>query len=355
MHCCSMPHVQAVGFYWHYVSGKSILMSMVCCCVLWCSHWLAHWGILFLGKLFQEVWYKSHKTRTEKRGWACDIRLRLSLDMMLMIIVALFLFRFPWFWWLGTCKTSSEALWWVILVRNKNPIQPCLSSFIFSATYFLCYSSWFIGSIFPCCSLFCARWEIQSSGSFSVFLVNLCVCFYTTMTWWTEKGRPNNRLAPSFPPVVKFGVDMALPWFHSDIHRVHAASFWSDFDLTSVQLVMLPHVGGDFPFHHEPCIFLHNPIGQFEFEFERTRTGYCHSCRTDIFIFSQLLTEYCKGFRYKMLIVKGFSNLHISSPIDIYVPFFSCTISNAGCRKFSLFILSFFFTLYLDETPIRQQ
>lgn len=33
------------------------------------------------------------------------------------------------------------------------------------------------------------RWAIWSSGYFSAFLVNLCVCFYITMTWWIGKGK----------------------------------------------------------------------------------------------------------------------------------------------------------------------
>ena len=35
------------------------------------------------------------------------------------------------------------------------------------------------------------RWAIWSSGYFSAFLVNLCVCFYITMTWWIGKGKLN--------------------------------------------------------------------------------------------------------------------------------------------------------------------
>jgi hypothetical protein len=34
MHCCSLPHVQVVGVYWNYVSGKGLVPYSPSVCTL---------------------------------------------------------------------------------------------------------------------------------------------------------------------------------------------------------------------------------------------------------------------------------------------------------------------------------
>ncbi len=117
------------------------------------------------------------------------------------------------------------------------------SPFHVLAHNFLCHSTDLL-VLFSSFFAFYARWEIWSSGSFSVFLVNLCVCFSTTMTWWTEKWRMNKLLTPALSLCgwdysgSKLDVDTVLPLFTVGNIILHVASCWSGLYLISCRCML---------------------------------------------------------------------------------------------------------------------